>query len=498
MYNQIYLDQISPLVEQNKKVKIVGGAGSGKTTLLGEIISKYENRNILAITFTNVAVDELNNRFGNKIIASTIHGFLWQFVSQFKSELILSAEDYFKIESINEIEYSILGIHSYDEESKKISLSHNELLELSAHFFTNNPNLSIILCSLYDMILIDEYQDTSLEVLQIFLSECINIPIILFGDYLQRLYSETDNTSDFDLEVIIKNDNFRSSEKLVNFYNAYRNIDNPAEAITQIARNPLVSAYNSKLLYIKVSNNQQRREVFQKLDDIMPNSILHLTHKLRLGANDIIIPGEYSRYFKNNSRIFTLDTTQMYEHLKIIYYYIRMKRLDDAIIKELFKIKYNNEITLEHLDIFNNYVMQVGQHSTIQELLDDANFREVLTLSTKVIEELESISGVNISLFTNLYNILEEDKNITIHSTKGAELNNVVVNVDNGKWNVYKFDNFENIKTRIMFYTAITRAKQNLVLVVNVDHPNLESLCSNHFVVFSYEDFMSTEILINS
>ena len=62
---------------------------------------------------------------------------------------------------------------------------------------------------------------------------------------------------------------------------------------------------------------------------------------------------------------------------------------------------------------------------------------------------------------------------ITQHKVKGSEYENVLVLLDNGKWNQYNFDTLfgksssnENVqnRTKRLFYVAITRAMKNLIV----------------------------------
>ncbi|WP_321150961.1 UvrD-helicase domain-containing protein, partial [Aeromonas jandaei] len=76
------------------------GAGSGKTYALIECL-KYilknnierlnnNNQQIVCITYTNVAVNEIQTRLGNSatVIVSTIHDMLWSIIKRFQAELV--------------------------------------------------------------------------------------------------------------------------------------------------------------------------------------------------------------------------------------------------------------------------------------------------------------------------------------------------------------------------------------------------------------------------
>ncbi|MFN3699797.1 MAG: UvrD-helicase domain-containing protein, partial [Dictyoglomus sp.] len=82
-------EQLEAVLEVERPVLILAGAGSGKTRvitykiayLIGNNIAKSEN--IVALTFTNKAAEEMKKRIGNilssydveKIWAGTFHGF---------------------------------------------------------------------------------------------------------------------------------------------------------------------------------------------------------------------------------------------------------------------------------------------------------------------------------------------------------------------------------------------------------------------------------------
>ena len=73
---------------------------------------------------------------------------------------------------------------------------------------------------------------------------------------------------------------------------------------------------------------------------------------------------------------------------------------------------------------------------------------------------------------------------ITQHKVKGSEYENVLVLLDNGKWNQYNFDTLfgkgssnENVqnRTKRLFYVAITRAMKNLIVYMpSNDHQIIE------------------------
>lgn len=76
------------------------GAGSGKTYSLVESLKyliskkgeslKYHNHNIICITYTNVAAEEIKQRLGNSSLAivSTIHDRMWDIIQHYQPQLV--------------------------------------------------------------------------------------------------------------------------------------------------------------------------------------------------------------------------------------------------------------------------------------------------------------------------------------------------------------------------------------------------------------------------
>lgn len=74
---------------------------------------------------------------------------------------------------------------------------------------------------------------------------------------------------------------------------------------------------------------------------------------------------------------------------------------------------------------------------------------------------------------------------MTLHKTKGAGIDNVMVVVDNFSWPKYNFDPLFELgeleekyeRSRKLFYVGCSRAKKNLVLVKMVKEEKEEKFC---------------------
>lgn len=114
---------------------------------------------------------------------------------------------------------------------KELSFGHDELLHIASLLFKKHELLGKIVSDKFDFILIDEYQDTNEKIVNIFLN---SIPknnkttIGFFGDSMQGIYD--DGIGDVERQIveeklikIEKEDNFRCSDKVIDFINTIRN-----------------------------------------------------------------------------------------------------------------------------------------------------------------------------------------------------------------------------------------------------------------------------------
>jgi DNA helicase-2/ATP-dependent DNA helicase PcrA len=91
---------INNYIDEFKHIKFNAGAGAGKTHALKESLLyivnkhgnklKYHNQQILCITYTNVATNEIKERIGNSsfVKVSTIHERVWELIKDYQKELV--------------------------------------------------------------------------------------------------------------------------------------------------------------------------------------------------------------------------------------------------------------------------------------------------------------------------------------------------------------------------------------------------------------------------
>lgn len=315
------IEKIKEVIDNNQKSQdkfqnfvLQGGAGSGKTESLKQILEyiteNYPDKKGVCITLTNVAVEEIQARIGERsnFVVSTIHSFLNDLIKNYKKNIHEAIFEVFKIEKMNRAilepeedekvyntnehekfkkvygKYSrmlftttgnktskVVGKREYDKTPidfnnklneeieklnqtilseirsidynkvrynetrynnfKELSFGHDELLHVASLLFKTHNLLGKIVSDKYDFVLIDEYQDTNEKIVDVFLSALPKnnkTTVGFFGDSMQGIYD--DGIGDVEKEIedlklikIEKEDNFRCSDKVIDFVNKIRN-----------------------------------------------------------------------------------------------------------------------------------------------------------------------------------------------------------------------------------------------------------------------------------
>lgn len=162
------------------------------------------------------------------------------------------------------------------------------------------------------------------------------------------------------------------------------------------------------------------------------------------------------------------------EFLKVTGYTQSRYFGDDRKIKsKADKIKLNESINK----------LQNADNKTIKDMIELADKENICLIDDKVDNYKERypyiydrMMEVSYSEFVNLYDYLEGQTPFsTQHKTKGAEFDNVLVILDNGRWNNYNFEKLftasidelqESVvqRTRKIFYVCCTRTKEKLAV----------------------------------
>lgn len=256
-----------------KSFFLYAGAGSGKTRSLKSALQSFRERygagfrragkKVAVITYTNAAADEIASRVGQDPLfpISTIHSFCWSQIGSYHADIqgwLLAnlPRDLAELQEkqvkgragtkaaldrergITAILKRIGWLHTprrftYNPNGDNFgsdSLSHSEVLKITADFIVSKPSMQAVLVSKFPFLLIDESQDTSKVLMDAFLALAAantgRFALGLFGDTMQRIYA--DGKPDLGRDVPedwakpVKRMNHRSPQRVIQLGNSLR------------------------------------------------------------------------------------------------------------------------------------------------------------------------------------------------------------------------------------------------------------------------------------
>lgn len=309
-------EQIMSHIGNGNNFLLSGGAGSGKTYTLVQVIKKciedFPTSKVACMTYTNAAVKEIEERVNHKNLnVSTIHDFLWDNIKHFQKELkqslvVLANDDLItriNISSVNPVPNDF-----FDDLEKGIQykeylrlqdgiISHDELLILANHLFKTYPKLNDILKDRFKFIFVDEYQDTSKLVIEIFLEHfelsCKKNIVGFFGDAMQCIYDNTVGNldeykggNDNEVREVKKQQNRRNPKLVIDLANRLRTdglvqTESNDENAPNMNEDGSLKVGDIRFLY---SDNENIQEVKEHLSwdfsDSKNTKELNLTHNL--------------------------------------------------------------------------------------------------------------------------------------------------------------------------------------------------------------------------
>lgn len=260
-------------LESPRSFFLFAGAGSGKTrslvNALKHVRKEYgvrlniRGQRVGVITYTNAACDEIKRRieFDPLFHVSTIHSFAWDLVGGFNADirewlrknLVFDIQDLeaaeakghsgtkasisrqaqieskhrrlARLDEIKTFTYSPTG-----ENKESNSLSHAEVIKISASFLSEKPLMQRILVNQYPFLLIDESQDTNKHLVDAFLvveaKHRGRFSLGFLGDTMQRIYNDGKDKIEQELpgewEKPAKKLNHRCPKRIVQLINRIR------------------------------------------------------------------------------------------------------------------------------------------------------------------------------------------------------------------------------------------------------------------------------------
>lgn len=536
-------------------------AGSGKTTFIkdkiNEIVSNDKDCKILCITYTNRAADELISKINSKNVKiSTIHSFISEFFKIYfsnKDIIELYFETYKgdildRINNISNDERNEIANQKYKEEhegnlsleylknnTKSISynelpfnslyyggLSHDALLSFAEILLDKYPIIKKRLSSLYKYIFIDEYQDTSANILRFFYNAVKDSQTTLFlcGDKMQQIYKNYDGTFENELSTFNNSDfllrtNYRSSQSIVTVLN---NIYNDPSFVQEVSN--IQKQGNKPQIYIAEDVNL----TLNAIEDITPKILkLFIYNKDRfekIGAKNLyekVSDMEKYSFGSKNSPVDVLLTNDIdnpdplfrllfeindfLKKYKLKQYGLLVQKINNKkskiYNKELLKInkhedkknfqnliesiysKYNEDILIiDFLKFLND--KQFLLNSVTENYFEGSEENEYLTVLEQSIEE-----------FRKLCEYIENPKISTQHGVKGEGHDEVVFIAEDSTRNPYvrMYDCFELLaKNEVRynefekFYYEYVKDIRNFEYLNNIKLSELKKDTYNQYV----------------
>lgn len=488
----------------NRCYLINAPAGSGKTTFIHnkimEITLAEPRTKILCITYTNRAMNELNERFqyysNNNLEVYTIHSFVNNFIDiYFKNRKII--DEYFivyknEITSIIENqndEKNLNKISKYKEKyGEKISfeivksnvlkiyynetnfngylyggLSHDELIRFFNIICNKYENILFKLANIYDYIFIDEYQDTPFYVLETFYNalKYSKSKLYLLGDRMQQIYDNNNQEFEkllrnFNTNINLKY-NYRSTDKIVKVLN---NIYGNEKYIQESKAND--NYIQSKVLCIITDDYESITNEFK---DYYKLFLLNSEKYNQIGAktlyssissvSDYSFNGKYNVSDALNSNI-EENKDALFKPMYIINYIVEMydKNNFGAIIRviqkynkifDIVKINISDFSQIKNLklyikkihDEYYNKDNSISDFLIKIQLLKQEYF-DIITQNT----EYEQVMNTKISEFVNYVNYIKNSDCSTQHGVKGEGHDNILFvseSSTNPNINIYEF-----------------------------------------------------------
>lgn len=475
----ILIDQTARdnIIKDTGNVVISASAGSGKTTIMIKKMKKVldeitNHKTVAAITFTNKATEEIKKKADvegvqQEFVAMTNDAFIeHEIIRPFITDTYGEAyKDDFTIDYTHNfpdfnsgkdtiLHQSVLGVFQNIRKNFKFQLAYDIL--------SNNPAACEYLQTKYEMLFLDEYQDSDLDMHRLFMymKDTLKIKLFIVGDAKQAIYLwrgaqknifemlEQDDVQHYEL---IKN--FRSHDEIVNYANLIHNNDYfnteyqlPATRLIHCKTNDFVTSFSKMVdsrdinldeeITIIININNEAQECADALnnagynfqfiprtpiDDNTPNS--HLLHQLAC----YILDKDYSIY----------DLIESINADSRLQMRIRIEEIINVLVGNL---EFSENLLFSTLN-------KLGDLLEIEFTIDE------LELLFRTLQNKEY--HVAFIATENIHKVM------TVFSSKGLEFNQVISFAE-----YYPMSSEEKRKNH---YVCITRAEEKFIMIDRTD-----------------------------
>ena len=219
------------------------------------------------------------------------------------------------------------------------------------------------------------------------------------------------------------------------------------------------------LLAYKFNGSSSRYEAGTDRDRILRR--LDLIHELL----DLYKTGKHNEFL----RITKFNITSSEDKISLSEVMTKIS-VDDITIGKVIELAEVSGLISKD-DLFTNFIENRGYYLWLR--LKKLSFKEYIN-SIAYLREYVSV--------------------ITQHKVKGSEYENVLVLLDNGRWNQYNFDTLFGMgstsekvqdRTKKLFYVAITRAMKNLIVYMPTSDSQIIEKAQDYFELDDIVDVMS-------
>ena len=478
-------------------------AGSGKTTWIRKNVRKYllqnPNDNVLCITYTNRAAEELGkNVDSNRVYFGTIHSFINDFIGSFfshESILELYWEVYKnqiveRIENISQngnwaesnmryiekyggltpqIVRSNITIISYNQAPfnslYRGALGHDDLISFTRLAVERFPVIKKKISDKYQVVFIDEYQDTATDVLQIFYSSMIGkkSKLYLLGDKMQQIYRNYNGEFETYFNIFNKSINlsvnYRTTPKIVSILNKIYN----DECYKQTAYEKNKDENMDFLPEVRIVTDIEKN-VSELMEQYKDSLILYLSNKSRfynIGVGelyDAYSGMEKYSFGKKYNAVDVLTKEEIRENDALLSFLFTVNIIVDYFTKEFYGEVFR--IIRKAGTYFNCEKFIIRKHidkHLVKDKLDDivALYNELSTtvddflslcaekeyireeFYSAVVEEndYQLVKNVKVQEVKVLADYMSDPKISTQHGVKGESHDTVVFVADNSRSN---------------------------------------------------------------
>lgn len=455
-------------VENYKIIKINAFAGSGKTTTLKFLADHYISKRILYIAFNSAVKKESADIFPKNVFVKTTHGLAFSAIKQNTSLKLDNIKNYkpADISNIFNIDYNdaVAALKIFESFCNNTQLEiqnkdqiHNVAKKIFDHmllgklepthgfylkyYFLLLKNEQIRTYS-YDLILLDEAQDTNEVTLGIF-ENLKSKTKVLVGDLHQQIYSFRGSRNILEKIKVNKtfylSRSFRFNERIASdanillekFKNEKIKIKTGAVKASDVSQTCAFLSRTNGTLIAKIANRIENRKPFVTVRD--PNEIFSLTCDLYYFLNKEFEKIEKNIFLKNFS-----DIKELEEYSKEVddYELKSALKIVDEYKSNIFELK---QIALKFYNAWKNKEKN-GFINRIEEILFLSTAHTAKGLEWDIVEVADD--------FIDFAEVL------------------VKLGCDSYKEYFENFSTFKNndlIDEFNLFYVAITRAKKSLL-----------------------------------